>query len=740
MSRRLTLADLARFPRPGTQVPQRLRFSPDGCWLFFLWSERGDLVLSLWALDVETGERRVIAGPEPEQADETRLSLEEQLRRERARLRAVGVTTFDVATKARTVTLLWPTPSGLAVSRDFGAPRLLPGTEGALDARLSPDGSRVAFHRNGGLWVMGLDADAPVPVALPEEEGISYGAAEFIAQEELDRSEGFWWSPDGRRLAFQRTDERHIPPYPIVHLGRPQPAVEYHRYPFAGAANAKIELFVRDLEAGTTAKVELPALAAGDEYLARVWWRDEERLVVYLLARDQQRADAFQFEFPAGSPPAAAVTEGFSPFPRAPLGLWHDEQQPWINLDHHTRFLASGEFVRASESRGYKHLYLHAPDGRLVRQLTDGPWMVTDVLGVDEGARAVYFAATKETPLERHLYRVSLEGGEPERVTAEPGWHAGVLSPEGRWLVDLWSSLQRPWSAWLLDLRTGERRALVPSEDISPDRLGVRPPTLFQVTAADGQTSLDAALYLPDGDQPAAGWPLIVSVYGGPHAQRVANDWSLTVDLRAQYLAQRGFAVLKVDNRGSAGRGLAFEAAIARRLGTVELDDQVAAVRALIDRGLVDPARVGVYGWSYGGYMACLAATKAGDLFRCAVAGAPVTDWDGYDTAYTERYMGTPTSNPEGYREASVLTHARNLKAALLLVHGGVDENVHFRHTARLIVALTEAQKPYELLLFPEERHMPRDAAGLEYQERRVMEFLGRHLGGSLVDEPGAED
>ncbi len=739
MNRRLTLADVARFPRPGTLVPQRFRFSPDSRWLFFLWSERGDLVLSLWALDLETGERRVIAGPQPEQADESRLSLEEQLRRERARQRAVGVTTYDVASRAEEVTLLWPTPAGLMVSRGLREPRLVPGTEGALDARLSPDGSRAAFHRDGGLWVVPLDGGPPVPVALPEDAGVSYGAAEFIAQEELDRSEGFWWSPDGRFLAFQRTDERHIPLFPIVHLGRPRPEVEYHRYPFAGAENAKVELFVRDLEAGTTRRLELPALAEGDGYLARVWWRDRENLVVYWLARDQRSADALQFRLAPESDAEPPAPAGWSPFPGAPLGLWHDSQEPWINLDHHTRFLESGEFLRASEETGYKHLYLHSADGSLVRQLTGGPWMVTDVTGVDERARSVTFVATKESPLERHLYRVPLDGGEPERLTAEPGWHAGVLSPDGRWLVDLWSSLEHPWSAWLIDLRSGERRPIIPAEGVTPESLGLRAPRLFQVTAADGATALDAALYLPDGERPPAGWPLVVSVYGGPHAQRVANEWSLTVDLRAQYLAQRGVAVLKVDNRGAAGRGLAFEAAIARRLGTVELEDQVAAVRTLIERGLADPQRIAIYGWSYGGYLACLAAARAGDLFRAAVAGAPVTDWDGYDTAYTERYMGTPESNPDGYREASVLTHAKGLRGALLLVHGGVDENVHFRHTARLIVALTEAQKPYELLFFPEERHMPRDAAGLEYQERRVMEFLGRHLDLQLVDGPAAE-
>ena len=723
--RRLTIADLARFPRPGTLVPQRFRFTKDGRWLFYLWSETFDLRLSLWALDLRTGERRVVAGPKPEQVDESRLSLEEQLRRERERQRAVGITTYALASEAAEPTLLWPTPEGLMVSRGLGEPRLLPGTRGALDATLSPTGERVAFHRDGGLWVMELEGEEPRPVAMPEAEGVTYGAAEFVAQEELDRSEGFWWSPDGRYLAYQRTDERHIPLFPIVHLGRPQPEVEYHRYPFAGRENAHVQLFVLDLDSGSTRAIPLPEVERGEAYLARVWWRDSGRLVVYQLARDQRRASALQFDI--GS--AAADV--------APAVLWRDEQEPWINLDHHARFLRSGEFLRASERTGFKHLILHDADGREVRELTSGSWMVTAVAGVDEARRQVVFVATRESALERHLYRALLDGGEPERLTGDPGWHAGALSPDGRWLVDVWSSLERPWSAWIVDLATGERRLLA-EPGPSGGELELRPPRLFSVTAADGETSLDAALYVPDGEPPDRGWPLVVSVYGGPHAQRVANEWSLTVDLRAQYLAERGVAVLKVDNRGAAGRGLRFEAALARRLGTVEIDDQVAAVRELVRRGVADGSRVAIYGWSYGGYLSCLAVMKAPEVFGAAVAGAPVTEWEGYDTAYTERYMGTPQSNPEGYREASVLTHAHRLRGPLLLIHGGVDENVHFRHTARLIVALTEAQKPYELLYFPEERHMPRDAKGLEYQERRLLAFLGAHLGVELVD--GWED
>ncbi|HCV00521.1 MAG TPA: S9 family peptidase, partial [Dehalococcoidia bacterium] len=265
---------------------------------------------------------------------------------------------------------------------------------------------------------------------------------------------------------------------------------------------------------------------------------------------------------------------------------------------------------------------------------------------------------------------------------------------------------------------------LFEERDMTAKEQGLRPPEIRVLSAADG-TPLFAALYRPSGKGPH---PLVVSVYGGPHAQRVIDDWTLTVDLRAQYLAQAGFAVLAVDNRGSANRGLAFEAHLHRRMGTIEIEDQVAAVEQLAAEGLIDRKRVGIYGWSYGGYMTCMSLMRAPDLFRVGVAGAPVIDWDGYDTGYTERYMSTPQNNPQGYQEGAVTAHVNGLVGKLLIVHGMVDENVHFRHTARLITALTAAQKPYDLQIFPEERHMPRDSAGLEYMERRLVAYLKEHL------------
>ena len=703
---RLTIADVARFPRPGTNVPGSLGFTPDGRAVTFLYSAEGNLVRSLWRLDLETGVREVLAGPPPATTSEAALSREEELRRERARLRELGVTSYEFATAAAVPVLLIPGGGRLWVRIGDGELAPLPGSDVAIDARLSPDGDRVAFVRDGDLYLQETRGGEPRRLTSDAEDGLTNGLSEFIAQEELDRDRGFWWSPDGSRIAFIRADSRHIPEYPIVHQGRPGVDVERHRYPFAGQANALLDLGVIDVATGAITWLDLGP--DRDIYIARVGWRPDGALAVQLLSRDQRRLRLLLFEGGA-----------------APRTLIDEYQEPWINLAGETTFLKDGRIVWSTERTGFRHLELRSPDGALERVLTAGPWMVTSLLGVDEEGGFVYFAATEASPLERHLYRVPLTGGPMERLTGEPGWHTGVLAPGGEWLLDAWSCRTEPPRVIARNLRDGRTVEVHRPEALTPAGLGLVVPEFHEVTADDGSL-LYGALYRPPAAEGPV--PVVVSVYGGPHVQRVIDDWSLTVDLRAQYLVQQGVAVFKLDNRGSAGRGLAFEAHIHRRMGTVEVEDQVAGVRHLARLGGLDTSRVGIYGWSYGGYMTLMAMLKAPGVFRVGVAGAPVTDWDGYDTAYTERYMETPAANPEGYRDGSALTHAHRLEGRLLLVHGMTDENVHFRHTARFIVALTEAGKEYDLLVFPEERHMPRDQRGLEYQERRVIEFLLREL------------
>ena len=704
----ITLSDVARMPRPGTVVPGRLGFSPDSSAVTYLFSEEGDLVRSLWRYDIASGVRTVLAGPPPSSTTESELSREEELRRERARLRELGVTDYQWAKDAVQPTLLVPGGGRLYLSVGGTPLRELDATQGAIDPRLSRDGTQVAFVREGELFVAPVSGGEPRQLTSGAEDGLTNGLAEFVAQEELDRDHGFWWSPDGTQIAYIRADSRHVPLYPIVHQGKAKVDIEYHRYPFAGAPNAYAELGVLDLANGETTWMDLGP--ERDIYIARVGWRYDGVLTAQLLSRDQSALRLVSF-----TPDGASTL------------LIEEHREPWLNLDGDTRFLEDNSIVWTSERTGFRHIYFHDAAGAPVRALTSGDWVVTGVVDLDEASRAVFFTATRDGVSERHLYSVSLDGGEPTRLTTEPGYHSIVISPGHSHFIDSWSSLDHAPRVALRRIDGALETVIFENTGNTAADLGLAAPELIELKADDG-TLLHGAIYRPPNIQPGQRYPAIVSVYGGPHVQRIADEWSLTIDLRAQYLAQEGFVVFKLDNRGGANRGLSFEAALADRAGTIEVEDQVTGVRHLASLGFIDPARIGVYGWSYGGYMTCMSMLRHPEIFKVGVAGAPVTHWDGYDTAYTERYMGTPQSNPEGYFDSAVLSHVARLEGKLLLVHGMVDENVHFRHTARLITALTEANKDYDLLIFPEERHMPRDAKGMEYQERRVTQYFKDHL------------
>jgi len=678
----LSPEDVARYPRPGMAIPGKIAYSPDSRLLTYLYSEAGDLARELWQLELSTGRRQRLLEPVEQRA----FSREEQLRRERTRTLEVGVTDYAWAENAPV--LLAPIGGDLYRWQDGSFDRIASG--GVIDPKISPDGSRVYFVRDGEVW----RGDSQLTSGA--SPGVTNGLAEFVAQEELGRASGFWPSPDGAHLAFEEVDERNVPVYPIVHQGLAAVEIEEHRYPFPGAANVKVRL-------GLDKKfLELPH---EDGYIARVDWHPDGRLFVQWLRRDWQRLELIAYDPSSGSSQRLLV----------------EEQTPWINLHDDLRFIpATGEFVWSSEKTGFRHLYLHASEGSMVRQLTHGDWPAESTVALDGERRFVYFQGWRRTPVERHLFRVSLDGGEPEQLTTEPGMHSTHVAPDFSSFVDTHSNRGAPPR---VTVKAMDGRVLHTLHEPARVDLDLTPPELhtFEV---DG-TQLHAAVYRPRATGKS---PLVVMVYGGPVAQTVTDSWDMTVDLRAQMLTEHGFVVLKVDNRGSARRGLSFESHIARRMGVIEVADQVAGVRWLEGLGIADSTRVGVTGWSYGGYMTLMSLLKAPDVFKAGVAGAPVTDWDGYDTAYTEKYMSTPVANPDGYRDASALSFVEALRGDLLVVHGMIDENVHFRHTARLIQRLIDAGKPYETLIYPNERHMPRSEKDRADMERRLLAFFERAL------------
>ncbi|MBX2999744.1 MAG: S9 family peptidase [Caldilineaceae bacterium] len=711
--------EVARYPLPGWIAPSSIAFSPDDSVITYLFSPNADLTLQLYRYDPATGESALMAEASGAGVTEENLSLEEKLRRERARELGQGISRYAWAKKADR--LLIPLPDGLYLQDGVDAPlrRVLDtSTAPAIDPQLSPDGRWIAYVQDDELYVISAEGGAPRQITHGARgTGRTHGLAEFVAQEEMHRSHGFWWSPDGEWLAFVEVDETPIPYFRILHQGKASTgpdAQEEHRYPFAGEANARVRLGIVSREGGAPMWMDL-----GDDediYLARVQWLPDGTLTAQIQNREQTILDLVCFDPQTGQ--------------RTPL--LREQSDIWINLHDILWPLITpaweDHFVWASERRGFRHLYLYNRNGEIIRALTGGDWMVDALVGVDEERGAVYFTASLDTPLESHLYAVPLSGGEPRRLTHTAGMHAVVMDHRCRRFVDTVSALDRPPTVTLHRVDDG---ALLDVIFDRPDprlaQFDLQPPELVSLSSPEGIT-LYGLLFRPPAEFGPGPYPTLISVYGGPGPQMISNSWGPTSSLRAQSLSRQGFLVFALDNRGSARRGLAFEGAIKHRMGSVEVEDQATGVRWLIDQGLADPERVGIYGWSYGGYMSLMCLACAPQIFKVAVAGAPVTHWEGYDTHYTERYMGTPQSNPAGYAAGSVLTHVEGMTGKLMLVHGLIDENVHFRHTARLINSLIAARKPYDLLLFPDERHLPRSLADRVFMEEEIYNFLSMHL------------
>ncbi len=719
----ISIEDVATHPRPGTSTPGAVRFSPDGKHLTYLFSPEGSLNRDLYVQPVEGGERKLLFTPPGGGATEENLSPEEKLQRERMRMRSLGVTSY--AWSKENERFLVPVRGDLWVQEGLeGRMHRIVDTEGspALDARFSPDGTSVAYVLDDELYVVpALGGESIQLTRGARGTGKTHGLAEYIAQEEMGRHHGYWWSTDGTALAFTEVDERHIPVYRIEHQGKDAPHHEDHGYPFAGEPNAKVRLGVVSAQGGKPLWLDLNATGIAGErdptdlYLARVHWMPDGSVMAQVENREQTALHLVRYD---AKGVATKVLE--------------ETSEVWVNLNDGFRAFdevsaegphadLAGGFLWQSERTGFSHLYAYDAAGKEVRALTSGPWLVDAVVGVDQAAGEVYFTGTKDGPTQRHLYKVSLSGGDTTKLTDDPGMHAIVLSPTNDRFIDSWSSLQHGPQ---IDVRSTEDGAKVSTVEIDADprveALDLQPPELVTLTTGDG-VELHGAVYKPAGEGP---FPTMVSVYGGPHAQRVQDDWSLTVDMRAQYLRSLGYLVFKLDNRGSARRGLSFEGAIKHDMGNLEVKDQVEGVAWLVDQGLAQPEHVGIYGWSYGGYMSAMALARAPGTFSLAVSGAPVSHWDGYDTHYTERYMGLPQDNDKGYEDSAVMTHVAGIEGDLMLVHGLIDENVHFRHTARLINGLIAAQKRYELLLFPDERHMPRRKEDLVYMEQQIRDFI----------------
>jgi dipeptidyl-peptidase-4 len=717
-SARFPIEAIAAAPGPGLKAPHDFSFSQDNRQVTYLLAAGEPVIQQLYALDTETGQSALLVAPPGGGVSEEKLSPEEELRRQRARMLATGITQYSRAKQAER--LLIPLSGSVYTKDRTGDLRLLVDNtdqEPAITPALSPDGEWVAYVQDAEVYVVPAAGGEPKQVTHGARgTGKTNGLAEFMAQEEMARSEGFWWSRDGAHIAYTEVDETHIPLYRIQHQGKdttgPE-AEEAHHYPFVGAANALVRLAVVSTQ-GSAAEPVWMDLDFGEEiYLARVFWWQDGSLGAITMNREQSKLHLSRFDIATGK--RSLVLE--------------EQSDIWINLGRQRLFpLERGGFLWLSERSGFRHIYLYGADGTLTRQITEGEWVVDDIEAVDEENERVYFTGNRDHPTECQLYSVAYTGDHLTRITPEAGFHAVTIDHANQRFIDVCSALDHPPSVTLRSLADGAvLHTLETPADPRVAAFGLEPPEIVTLHNLQG-TLLYGALYRPPASFGPGPYPTIIHVYGGPGPQMVTNQWRLTAALDVQYLRNLGFLVFKLDNRGSARRGLAFESAIKHHFGGAEVDDQVDGVRWLISQGLADPERVGVTGWSYGGYMTLMCLARAPEIFKVGVSGAPVTDQSAYDTCYSERDMGTTQSNPAGYAESSVLNHVDTIVGKLLLAHGMLDENVHFRHTARLINALTRARKPYDLLIFPDERHMPRHHADRVYLNERTIGYFQQHL------------
>ena len=691
-----------------------VKLSPDGTLVTYLRAKDEDQnTLDLWAADVKGGQPFRLIDARALQPEDKELSEAEAARRERMRIRDRGVVEYDWDDEGRFV--LVPLEGDLYLFERAGSKtRRLTRTEGdEVDAKVSPKGRYVSYVRDQNLYVMELGSGAEKALTSDGKDTISWATAEFIAQEEMDRDTGYWWSPDESKIALTRVDESGVDVVPRFDIGAEGVKVIDQRYPRAGRPNAVVELYVEDVATGARTKVDLGSNP--DIYVARVdWSKDGKTLYVQRQSRDQKTLELMAVN-PATGAGRVILTE---------------RSEHWIELNHDFKPLKDGGFLWSSERSGWKRLYLYAADGRLVRQLTSGDWPVDAVEGVDEAKKTVLFSASVDDPLQRHLWTVSwAKPGAPKRVTSGEGWWTVNVAKTGTAFTGTYS-----------DPRTPPRTGLYGADGklvrwIEPNRLDaghpyfkyagrLRTPTYGTIKASDG-SDLYYAISTPPGFDPSKRYPVIVSVYGGPHSQTIKKGWGALSD---QLLLEEGFVLFRLDNRGSANRSFAFKTALDRRLGTVEVEDQLKGVAFLKSLAYVDPDRIGVMGWSYGGFMTLMLMTSDNSPFAAGISGAPPTDWRLYDTHYTEQFMGKPEENAAGYAASELIPRLLKLKGELLLMQGMSDDNVTFDNSTRVMAALQARSRPFEFMGYPGERHGLRGTAKQLHQWRTYLVFLRRKL------------
>lgn len=686
--------------------PVSPQITPDGKAVIFLRGGARDPVLRLYEFTISDGKLREILTPEKIlQGGEEKLTAEEKSRRERERQSLRGFTNFQLSKDGGKI-LVALSSKLYVITRADGRVDELPGRDW-IDPRFSPDGHAVAAVKAGELHIIDLETKADTALTSGATETLQHGTAEFVAQEEMDRHQGFWWSPDSQLIAYQETDNGGVESRFIANPLHPEIPPAKNFYPRAGTANAKVRLGIVGRTGDDKRWVEWDREKY--PYLARVVWKENAAPLCILV---QNRAQ--QEELVLAVDPKTGTTRE----------LLRETDSAWLNLDHKPMPLwlkDAKQFLWTTERNGGRQVELHSADGALIRAVTPPDFQLDELIDLNDFDRSVVTSGGSDSR-ERHLFRFSLDAkSEPQRLTRDAGRHTAVFGEAKDQFLHRFD-LMNGTAGWeVARASDGNKIAALPSVAERPSSL-----PKVELLRTESERPMDAALVRPRDFKKGNHYPVILDVYAGPgHKQVLAQPDLYMID---QWMADRGYIVVLLDGRGTPGHGRDWERAIRGNLIDVPLADQVAGLKALAKHEpAMDLKRVGVVGWSFGGYFSAMAATQKPDVFRCVVAGAPVVTWENYDTYYTERYLGLPSENADGYRKSSVLTYASSLNRPLLLIHGLTDDNVYFQHSVQLSEALFVAGKTFNFLPLLG-THMVSEPLLRLRRQTRIIEFFDAEL------------
>ena len=690
-----------------TEPPDSIQWSPDGTRLSYI-AENGDLV----AVEGVTGRSSVLVDSEKMKSLNPPIASEHD-RNNRTRYRQASYywvpdskhLLFDANGQ------LWFFDLGNKTGLQIAST----GSGSGDDPKFSPDGAYLSYIRDHNLYSFRMkDTVSPARLTDSQNSHILNGEVDWVYEEELEVRSNYFWSPDSRRIAYLQSNETPVPEYPIEDWIPTHASVDMQRYPEPGDPNPVVRIGVVNGGGGKTRWINVP-IDNGSDYIPRFGWLNNKALWIEALKRDHKTLTLYFADLTTGETRA----------------VLNETDTKFLDESYDLTFFASN-FLLTSWRDGHNHIYLYRYDAAnplsseatLVKQLTTGDWEVAAIAGINEKAQTVYYTSNEGNPRQQHIWVIGLNGEGRRQVSTQGEWHQPLFSPNTNLFVDTISSTLSP-PVLALCRHQSDCDTIWKSPALA---IALTPPHDVEWKAADGVTTLYGRLFLPADRTAPASVPLITNPYGGPHAQTVTGQWNAHERLFDQALIDQGFAVLHVDNRGMGGRGKAFAQAAYNNFGPVQLGDQLTAIdQTLKAFAQLDPQRLGWWGWSWGGSFTLYALTHS-DRFRAGVAGAPVTDWQNYDSIYTERYLGQPAVNADVYRDDSVVNSAANLKGRLLLLQGTGDDNVHMQNTVQFIQKLIDAGVPYDLQLYPRKTHGVDGEEASTHLYRAVLAHFERYL------------